>query len=213
MGAPRRSVLATAVLAAGILAFLGVGCGGDEADTHTTTAEGKEVQLLFVIEATSGTLVPAGGDEYTLSLEGLFNHVVAFSDRPERLTFNLSAKTFFARWDRAFGDDPPNAALDLIGGGREADAIILELDKPRYQRDSVTFQARRLKRASRGLAHYRDRLVNDPPRRLRDLSLFIDSAGSTYVPLEFWFTLHTGTSSSLHPEEPQPSGSANPSDP
>ena len=194
------AALAVAVVAA----FAVTGCGGDDGKKKPKSPA-TPTSVLFVVEASSGTLTLVGGDEYTLTLNGLPGHVTGFSDRPQRITFNLDAGEFFADWQKNFDGDPPNAALDVVAGKRQADAVIVELRTPRFKRNSVSFKARKLKGASAGLSQYRDRLVKDPPRRFGDASLFIDGGGRQYVPLPFWFTQ---TSGSLHPEEPQPSGSS-----
>jgi hypothetical protein len=62
-----------AVAALGLL-FL-VGCGNEASD------QGEGVSLLFVQNAESAQL-SADGDEYTLTLEGVDDKTVWFTDRP-----------------------------------------------------------------------------------------------------------------------------------
>ena len=53
--------------------------------------------------------------------------------------------------------------------------MILELTRPRLNGRSVRFDARRLETADQGLAHYRGRILPNPPRRFEEASLFVDA--------------------------------------
>jgi hypothetical protein len=162
------------------LVFGGCGSDGDPG------GEGEQVSSLVVVNARGGTLEPAGQpDRFTLRLRDIGPLVTAFSDRPERLTFSMTPRTFLSNWDRAFGSDPPNAALDLIRarskkGEGTGEVVVLELRRPRLTGETASFAARRLDEPSPGLAHYRGRTSLEPPRRFGEVALFIDIFAINY---------------------------------
>ena len=174
-----RCLTSTLAVCVGVLLPAVAGCGeGDEGGAQD--AEGKTTQpeaesLLYVVHSESGSLAPAGEkDLYTLTLRSVGHHVTAFSDRPQRITFNEPTRRFSSQWNDVFGSDPPNAALDFVKQGKEQDAVVFELDDPRLRGSTLSFEARRLETADTGLAHYGERLDPAPPRRFADASLFID---------------------------------------
>jgi hypothetical protein len=139
------------------------------------------IELLYVLDAKSGTLRKrAGKDQYLLTLNGTADHLSAFSDRPHRLSFVQSRRSYLATWQRSYKGDPPNAALQLVAKTRSgrhiADTVIVELRAPRVHGDTVTFLAHRLRTAGGGLKDHGDRLLASPPSRFGSASLFIDDA-------------------------------------
>jgi hypothetical protein len=137
------------------------------------------VDLLYVLDATSGTLTRRPGkDLYVLTLKGTPNHVTAFSDRPDRLSFIQRRSSYFSAWQKSYANDPPNAALQLLRttqqGRDRADTVILTLQRPRIDGDTITFLARRLPTAAGGLSDHARRLLNTVPARFGSSSLFID---------------------------------------
>jgi hypothetical protein len=127
---------------------------------------------LYLQEASGGTLVNS-----KLVLRGVARRVSAFTDRPERLAGSIPTGEFVARWSRSFGDDPPNAALQIDEERAGRDVALLELRRPRYDRRkrTLTYTVRRLKRASGGLRPFGRRADRDVAGRFGDATLFIDS--------------------------------------
>jgi hypothetical protein len=166
---PRR--LLPVALALTLLLVAGGAAGG------TQRRDATRPELLFVLNARSGTLRALGGDRYLLTLKGVSRQTVAFADRPQRLTDNLLTSSFFARFWKpgsSFVKDPPNAALDVVDGETDGDAVVLELRRPHLSGPTLTFVTRRLT-PSAGLAHYAKRVDPSPPASFGDASLFIDS--------------------------------------
>lgn len=164
-------------LCASALLLLAAGCGNDSDDGEADNgkaSQGSNLSLLYVVDAGSGTLQQTRGkDGYRLTLDNVSPQVVAFSDRPERLTLNLPTEQFFADvWPGSFNGDPPNAALDLASGG--GGALALELSAPKSSGSSVSFEARKLDDATGLVAHYQDQLRSDAPSRFGPASLFVD---------------------------------------
>jgi hypothetical protein len=163
------------LLAALLPLSLGLGLSG--AAGGASGPGGSKPELMFVLNARSGSLRSVAAGRYVLTLEGVAPETVAFADRPKRLTDNLKTSAFFARfWGRgsSFVKDPPNAALDLVTGENDGDAIVFELRRPRLHGSTLTFAARRVA-ASAGLSHYGNRVDSSPPASFADASLFIDS--------------------------------------
>lgn len=138
------------------------------------------VDLVFVTGAESGTLELGpkrkGRAKYQLTLRGVRDHVMAFSDSPVDLTYNVGSRRFFGRWWRnLFSDSSPNAALDFLARSK-GESVALELSNPRLKGSTLRLDARRLGRTSNGFAPGTRRAAEPLPRRFDDLSLFVDSA-------------------------------------
>ena len=113
---------------------------------------------MFVQTARSAT-VQERGARLTLTLHGTPATVLSFDDRPQRRSSRLSVDRFVALWRQGFGDDPPNAALVGSHRGRSTQTVV-ELLAARRVRGGMRYTVR---------AH-----DGRPPRRLRDVSLFVD---------------------------------------
>jgi len=89
----------------------------------------QSVSLLFVQEASSASLVPAGNGAYTLTLSNLVPYTIYFSDRPERIAGFVTMEDFISRFNWSV---PPNAAITRPGAAASEDTMIVELSNPRY---------------------------------------------------------------------------------
>lgn len=162
-------------LASALLALLMVA----PASAHAATAP----SLLFVQQASSGTLDRTGKSTYRLTLRDVAPSVASFTDRPNRQAASESSAAFVSKWaGRGFAKDAPNAALVLDGEPRSRDLAMVTLSRPRYDAKTRTFTyvARPLRGTpSSGLKDFTAR--RDPLRELRfgAASLFIDDAGGT----------------------------------
>jgi hypothetical protein len=152
------------MLAAGAASM--IGCTDDSswsapADAGDAAAAG-EVQVLLALDAGSAT-VSDDGEEQTITLRGT-SDVLAFTDRPVRAAQRTSVSELVERWDRLFGDDPPNAALSGVTTDGYSVDVPVELTSISADGDEVSFTARRL-----------DDGQNAPvPDELERVSVFID---------------------------------------
>ena len=71
-------------------------------------------EWLMVMNAETGEFQPAG-DSYTLTLGGVDEEMLAFTDRPEREAQTWNTSAFLDYWANEFGDDPPNAVVSANG--------------------------------------------------------------------------------------------------
>lgn len=114
---------------------------------------------LFVQTAASATSTAPKHGRVTLTLRDTPATVLAFDDRPVRRSRRLVLDRYLALWRQDFRTDPPNAALVGTRDGRRSQTVV-ELLGARRIRGGVRYTVR-----SRG---------GTPPRRLRDVSLFVD---------------------------------------
>lgn len=148
------------------VALLVAGCGEDDEGEGGSNQSVSE-SLLFVQGAEAGTLDTREG---TLTLTQASPSVTYFSDRPQRTAGQTSLASFGQDWEEIFGGDPPNAAIQHLGGPRRASPAVVELLQPPEHEGGRTVS-------------YRVRLIDPPPglpKQLRfdELSLFIDSGGA-----------------------------------
>lgn len=137
--------------------------------------EAPPEDVLFAVQAEGGRLIPKGDGHYALTLTGVPRHVVGFSDRPRRDTFNMSAARFFGRFWRRANSLPPAAALDLGDADNDGDAFVVRVRRPRLRGDKLTLDAEVVRAESGDLDHYAHRVDRSPPRRFGAASLFFDT--------------------------------------
>lgn len=148
-----------------------------------SAAAAPSSSLLFVQQASSGTLNRTAKGTYRLTLRDVAPSVASFTDRPSRKAASESSSAFVSKWaGRGFTKDPPNAALVLDGEPKTRDLAMVTLSRPRYDAKTRTFTyvARPLRGTpSSGLNDFTAR--RDPLRELRfgAASLFIDNASGT----------------------------------
>ncbi len=83
-------------------------------------------------------------DGHTLRLEGIAPHTIMFTDRPQRMSGDMSTKRFLGVWDAgkdSFDKDPPNASVSVVVDGKEHTAIV-EISNPKLEGDTLTYTAR-----------------------------------------------------------------------
>lgn len=161
--------------------LLAVGSAGAE----DKTPPAKSVSLLYVLTADSGTIEPLEGarGQYALQLKGVSPNVVYFSDRPNRIAGQVSVADFLK--SIGFGGKlNPNAAIDVQGGAKEGDLIVVALGQPVYNAasSSLRFFITILDAPRPGLASFSKRMDKAIPRKFGAVALFIDDAAC--VPLE-----------------------------
>lgn len=108
----------------------------------------NETTFLYIQSAQAGSLLPQSNDiaskNYTLTLKNISSTTIAFSDRPQRLLFQIDTGSFVDNWtagEDSFAFDPPNAAMVLLSPeGNKEDVIVAELLNPMYDRENKTLQ-------------------------------------------------------------------------
>jgi hypothetical protein len=167
--------LALASAAAWVLGASGSGPAAIAADDGPTGT-------LYVVQSARGALEPSA-NPHRLVLRRPYTKVTTFLDRPGRLGSQQTVSSLVNGWSDAFGQVPPNAALQIDRAAPAHDLVLLELDAPRYDRakGTLTFAARRLAETQkvhlRTLAREADERV--APRFGR-ATLFIDDAAPVF---------------------------------
>jgi hypothetical protein len=129
----RRTImhrLIRAGLAASLLLALPLASMAQDA-SPSASPDADEGSFLFVLSGTSGTI---DGDTFTL--EGV-PAIVTFSDRPERIALDVPLEALVEA-SAAFADDPPNAALSVLGDDGITN-VVLELTSATVDGTSVSF--------------------------------------------------------------------------
>jgi len=170
MSRPVRALI-VALITAGAL-----GAGASAAAAQQPPAPGK----LYVVQAEGGSL-RHGADGWRLVLNGAVGRTTTFTDRPARVGGTQSLRRFVAAWSRTFGDDPPNAALQLDRAPASRDVVLLELQRPRYdaRHGTLSFAVRPLKGTARPMLRaLAKRADQGRAGRFGRASLFIDDGSS-----------------------------------
>ena len=95
------------------------------------------ISFLFVQEAASGSLVTGKNGTMILTLSGVRDDTVYFSDRPARVSGVIDTD-LFVHCSMFSGNNPPNAALMLLGAPAENDTVIITISDPKYDKRNAT---------------------------------------------------------------------------
>lgn len=147
------------------------------------TFEATEADWLFVQDAASGTLTGPDDQHLILTLKGIRSLTTAFTNRPLRKALALSNQQFFAAWDQAFGDDPPNATLSYRRAGeRFRGHLVLKISAPSFDPMTkvIRYQAAVIHEKLESLDGHTADLPIQAPRRFGSASLFIDGSQDSY---------------------------------
>jgi hypothetical protein len=113
---------------AGLLLLSLVGCSESQ----------KSTEMLFVQTAHRVTFV-----DNTMTLHDVSPTTLFFSDRPERVTGHQGTKIFVDNWGKghnSFAEDPPNAALVILGDDDvEVAEVVVELKAPKYDDNKLSY--------------------------------------------------------------------------
>ena len=96
-----------------------------------------QMELLFVQNAAAVVF-----ENGTLTLKGVSPSVIFFSDRPKRVAGHVALPGFLDAWDEgkdSFAEDPPNAALSIVGDGTVT-SVIVEIANPQLQGDDLSYE-------------------------------------------------------------------------
>ena len=164
-----------------VVAFLSMSSGAAGADQGQKPEEmeivEKPVRFMFVQNANSGCLVPMEAKEnlYILILKDVSPQTVFFSDRPERIVGQAPMQKFLdgLGFSRA---NPPNAAVEILGGSEEADLIVVELFDPVYDAANKTlrYTVSILEEPNLSYAIFNERHDKSLPKCFGPVALFID---------------------------------------
>lgn len=160
-----------------------VAIGATAAATIAAAGSAQAAESLYVQQAGGGTLTAR-----RLVLTDVAPRTTVFADRPQRTTGTTATRRFVAGWDKSFGDDPPNAALEIHDAPAGRDVAVVELRSARYdaRRRTLTFAIRPLgseaTRRSAALRHFGRRADGRRVTAFDRASLFIDP-GVAYSPM------------------------------
>ncbi len=85
-------------------------------------------------------------DGKTLTIKGVASQTLMFSDRPERMTGDVSTMKFVENWTKGkddFQKDPPNATISTVVDGKTV-LTVVELLNPKLSGDTLTYDIRTL---------------------------------------------------------------------
>ncbi|MDQ4132687.1 MAG: hypothetical protein M3179_05645 [Actinomycetota bacterium] len=190
-GTRRRVAVAVTVVV-----LLGAACSSSKKDEarpeERPTRRPAPGSSLFTVSASGGSFQKTDERHYVVRLTGVAGTVVRFSDRPARLADTMTTAGLVASWHTLFGDDPPNAALVLTEGSADEDAVVLTLNRPRYDPTTATLEFDGTLVADVAAAN---RLGFSPaevdpalPGSFGDVTLFIDDGGAPPATAAFYVT-------------------------
>lgn len=112
----------------------------------------SSINLLYVLNATGGTLAAVAGtsDTFTLTLTGVSQSTVYFADRPAKVAGHIPTDMLVKNWGagkESFKTTPPNAALDIVRGADDGDVLAIQLSEPTYSESAgrLTFRVQVLR--------------------------------------------------------------------
>ena len=129
-------------------------------DESEVAAEPELIELLFVQHAAAATL-----EDNKLTLDGIGNSVLYFSDRPARIVGREPLQAFLDAWeqgDPSFASVPPNAVLTVVRHHEPLDLVVV-LKDPVLDGDTLVYTVDVLDGPSSGSAE--------------EAALFIDAFG------------------------------------
>lgn len=171
-------VVAAAVVFAGGLGIAWWAMSREDASSAT---------WLFSHTAEGGSLVENGDGSYVLTLSGIDEDVVAFTDRPGRNAAVLTPDALPEYWSRWFSGSDPNAVVVQHGVTGEGSSTVLTLANPRITGDApdraLTFDATLVTgEIPDNLRRLAGEPTVTPPGEFDGVSLFIDGASTVIKP-------------------------------
>jgi hypothetical protein len=130
---------------------------------------------LSTLEAGKGSFVKRASGGYALRLRHVDRRGLYFTDRPLHQAGEDTTSSILAHFFKP-GTGKPNAVVRVRGERKSRDTVIVELSHPRYSKShrTLSFRARPLLSASRGLARFERYADSRLPRRFGATTLFID---------------------------------------
>ncbi len=192
-----RGAAPTAAVVLSLVAALVAPAGAGAEETGEAGAGPSQVHLLYVLQAREGWTLRRPDGHWRLELAGVSPRMLAFSDRPQRISSQIPTRAFVASWQQLFAADPPNAAMVVAHGPREAPPIAAELFKARWNGGRLELCMCEIGDESAGWLHG---MTRRGARRHGAITLFIDDAatGTTYAtPGSYSYTVPAGVSEVL----------------
>lgn len=146
-----------------LLFFLLIGsyCQVDTIYAKGNPKKKDEIEYLYVLTADEGNL---DVDKKTLELTDIHEKVLAFSDRPHRITYHMKSNEFLKTFDRTFKGNPPNGAM-IAEQHAGNEPVAIELKNPKKKRNGQwTFTVASLKGEEKLASH----------KNMKKVVLFID---------------------------------------
>jgi hypothetical protein len=182
----RRSCLRRALLVLPLLSLVAVGCSDDGGDREGDEASSSQIDAswLFALLGDRATAT-SDADGFTVVLSGS-RDVVAFTDRPDRLSRRIAVGALVENWGGFFDGGAPNGVIaGRTPDGDEIDVVVELTDVLLVGVDVLEFRARPIG----------DDADIELPSEISDVSLFIDDAtcpdclvySSTFVPFDSSF--------------------------
>ena len=128
----------------------------------------ERIDALFVQSATGFT----SKDGTMVTLHGLAESTVYFTDRPRREVGHMRSSSFIELWGAgpaSFAVDPPDAVLSFLDGDDTPDDVVVVLHDPRLAGNDLTYTV--------------DVLEGTLPESTGPCALFIDSFGRPWSPV------------------------------
>jgi len=113
-----------------------IGCMEQTKQDEKTTTQSETPQYLLVQNSDNVELTST-----TLTLNGIDEETIFFSDRPQRIVGHVYTEDVVANWGKGknnFAEDPPNATLSIFGEEEIAD-LIVELRNPKLEVNKLTY--------------------------------------------------------------------------
>jgi hypothetical protein len=164
-----------AALVVAAMALMASGTGG------AAPAPAPLAPVLGVLNAGAGSF-----DGHRIVLRKVQPNGVWFTDRPARQAGSARVAALVDRFFR--GQEPPNAAVELVGASAKHDVAIVELSKPRYDRKSsrLTMNAKLVRTVSServarhpSLRPFASRNDGKLAKRFGAVAVFLDAAAPT----------------------------------
>lgn len=187
-----KTWVATAVVIAGV--GLLSACGSTAANSTQVVSQpgssssSSPTSYLYAMYADKGALQPVAGtqDSFTMTLTGA-DHMIYFTDRPDRDSGTISPANFASAWaTNGFITDPPNVALTIPDAPGVADTLVATMTNPEVDTKKRTFSAtlktltndqiEELKASGSQLAAHAGRADPTLPSTFAPAALFIDNA-------------------------------------
>ena len=185
VASPPWRLRAPALAVLGLVAVAATACSSASAreqpqERPAQKPQEQDIGLLFAQTADGGTLKPVEGtSSFELTLNGVTPQTVWFSDRPARQSGHIPIAEFVKSWEGyGFVEDPPNAALAVVGADDGQDTVVVELGSPEFDeaQNTVRFPAEVLDEATGNLSHLASDLDQSVETSFGTASLFIDDA-------------------------------------
>lgn len=139
--------------------------------SDATVEDNKGAGLLYVQRAASGSTSANSDGSNTITFDDVDTDTTWFQDRPGRRAGRIPTAQLVSSWASIFGDDPPNAAIELVGADGSQSTHVVELHDPSLD-------------DSGALTYSFDLADGDHaklPESFRSASIFIDDAPPTLV--------------------------------